>query len=101
MLEKIDSRLVGFVTQDVHKATQEAVAQRLRDQAEDLAEWKAESRGAHVSLSAEIKAERERSDTLERQQREIRGRSALSIALAVFSVVGAVISAVVMKGLGV
>ena len=81
MLNQIDARIGLLVSQEVHKAAQEATAQRLRDQAEDLMEWKAESRGEHVALHAEIRAlnidlraqldnYREKQVTLERQARD-------------------------------
>src|SRR5690625_1633591 len=96
----MDKRLEGLVSQAVFKAKQDFSREQLRIMTRDLSDWKAESRGEHSRLDgrlntlesefdgkidgvkAEVKAERDRADTLERSARESRSRTWLSIAIA-------------------
>jgi len=100
LLQSIDKRLDGFVTQPVFQAEQEANRRIQEALSKDLSDWKAESRGEHArldgrmntmekDLESQIKAERDRSDALERGARESRSKTWLSIALAA---AGAVVS---------
>jgi len=100
LLQSIDKRLDGFVTQPVFQAEQEANRRIQEALSKDLSDWKAESRGEHArldgrlntmekDLESQIKAERDRSDTLERNARESRSKTWLAIALAA---AGAVVS---------
>lgn len=100
LLQSIDKRLDGFVTQQVFRAEQEANRRAQESIAKDLSDWKAESRGEHArldgrmntvekDLEGQIKAEREAREQIERSSRESRSRTWLSIALAA---AGAVVS---------
>lgn len=97
-LGKMEAR---FVPGEVFKAHQEQTADRFRDQASDLTEWKSESRGAHAALAADIRAESEKREAIERSQRSQRQQTVLAIALAGLSTVLSVVGALVLRGLGV
>lgn len=116
LLVAMDKRLEGLVSQAVFKAEQDFSRQQFQILARDLSDWKAESRGEHSRLDgrmntfesevdgkvdavkAEIKAERERSDQIERAARSERGNRLLTIGLAglsaVIAIAGLIINAV-------
>jgi hypothetical protein len=104
LLQSIDARLgsmeARFVTVEVFKAHQEQTAERFRDSTTDLTEWKSESRGAHASLAADIKAEADKREGLERAQRTQRQQTWFGVGLAGLSMVLSVIGSLVLRGLG-
>lgn len=105
LLVAMDKRLDGLVTAAVFKAEQDFSREQFRVLTRDLSDWKAESRGEHSRLDgrmntlesefdgkvdtvkAEIKAERDRADTIERTARAQNAQKWLSIGLAALAAV--------------
>lgn len=110
--EDVRSIRAETLTTRVFEIAQEATTRRFEAIERDQTEWTTESRGEHVRLEAKISAQnvdframldsyREKQEALERAQRESRGRNIFAIALAFLGIAGTIISAVVLKGLGV
>lgn len=103
LLVAMDKRLEGLVSQAVFKAEQDFSREQFRVFSRDLSDWKAESRGEHAridgrvntlesefdgkidAVKAEVKAERERSDQIERAARAQNAQRWLTIGLAALS----------------
>lgn len=104
MLEKIDNRLEAMenrmVSNAVFQAHQEAVERRFLDVEKDQQAWIVESRGEHVRLDAEIRKHREAQDALERQQRESRTRTWLSIGVACLGALLSLGAALILRATG-
>jgi len=105
LLQAMDKRLDGLVSQAVFKAEQDFSREQFRVFSRDLSDWKAESRGEHARIDGrvntlesefdgkidgvkmEIKAERDRADTIERTTRAQNAQKWLSIGLAALATV--------------
>lgn len=83
VLERIQKSLESVVTQQVFTAWQEGNERRHTQNERALAEWVTESKGAHVELAAEIKAERVAREAIEAEQRRTRSQRTFTVAMTI------------------
>lgn len=100
VLERIQKSLETVVTQQVFTAWQEGNERRHAQNEKALAEWVAESKGAHVELSAEIKAERVAREAIEAEQRRTRSQRAFTVAVTASGWIVALASSLWLASLG-
>lgn len=100
-IQRLEGKLDSVLTVEVFRAYQEGTDRRFQQQETDLTEWKAESRGAHVSLDAKIEAVKVTAATAEQRQRATTQKvwlALLTSALTFLTGVGLVIATNVLNG---
>lgn len=90
-VERIEKKLNGVLTVEVFRAYQEGTDRRFQQSETDLTEWKAESRGAHVSLDGRIDAQRNRQDAFEERLRTDRQKWQLTGVTAALGLVASIV----------
>lgn len=100
VLERIQKTQEQFVTQAVFVVHQEGNERRHTQHEQALSAWVTESKGAHVELAAEIKAERVAREAIEAEQRRTRSQRIFNGVLAASGWIVALASGLWLASLG-